>query len=136
LIRHILPKISPAPSFPKRGIPPFGKGREEGFRLQRPYNYGLISNRAGIGHNRYCCSPDLVDKVVIFPELIDTANAISPITKESIIKKTYSPVNLPQPLFAKEGDFLPFVSDPERSLTRRVKGGRRDLVSGVYTIMD
>ena len=44
MIRHILPKIFPDPSFPKRGIPPFGKGREEGFRLQRPYNYGLISN--------------------------------------------------------------------------------------------
>jgi hypothetical protein len=39
---------------PKRGIPPFcrrpkrasgpeGKGREEGFSLQCPYNYGLIS---------------------------------------------------------------------------------------------
>jgi len=23
--------------------PPFRKGREEGFSLQRPYNYGLIS---------------------------------------------------------------------------------------------
>jgi len=43
LIRHILLKISPNPSFPKRGIPPFRKGREEGFSLQRPYNYGLIS---------------------------------------------------------------------------------------------
>jgi len=28
---------------PKREIPPFRKGREEGFSLQRPYNYGLIS---------------------------------------------------------------------------------------------
>ena len=44
MIRHILPKISPNPSFPKRGIAPFRKGREEGFSLQRPYNYGLISN--------------------------------------------------------------------------------------------
>jgi len=44
LIRHILRKISPNPSFSKRGIPPFRKGREEGFNLQRPYNYGLISN--------------------------------------------------------------------------------------------
>ena len=44
MIRHVLLKISPNPSFPKRGIPPFRKGREEGFSLQRPYNYGLISN--------------------------------------------------------------------------------------------
>jgi hypothetical protein len=44
LIRHIFLKISPNPSFPKRGIPPFcNKGRQEGFSLRRPYNYGLIS---------------------------------------------------------------------------------------------
>ena len=30
-------------------------------------------------------------------------------TKESIIEKTYCCENLPQPLFAKEGEFLPFV---------------------------
>jgi len=30
---------------PKRGIPPFCKGREEEFSLQRPYNYGLISKK-------------------------------------------------------------------------------------------
>jgi hypothetical protein len=30
LSRHILQKISPNPSFPKRGIPPFCKGREGG----------------------------------------------------------------------------------------------------------
>jgi hypothetical protein len=28
--RHILPKISPNPTFSKRGIPPFCKGREGG----------------------------------------------------------------------------------------------------------
>jgi len=78
LIRHILLKISPNPSFPKRGNSvrrqspnarfevsnaaldggaslwkmvrhahhpePVEGGREEGFSLQRPYNYGLISN--------------------------------------------------------------------------------------------
>jgi hypothetical protein len=65
LSRHIAQKISPRPSLPsgpealwaggqRGGIPPFGlqpravsdpegKGREEGFSLQRPYNYGLIS---------------------------------------------------------------------------------------------
>jgi hypothetical protein len=32
-------------------------------------------------------------------------------------------VSLVEP-FTKEGEFLPFVSDPERSLTRRVKGGK------------
>jgi hypothetical protein len=31
---------------PKRGIPPFHKGREEGVRIRRLYNYGLISNAA------------------------------------------------------------------------------------------
>jgi len=43
-------KISPAPSLPKRGIPPFckaclpaGRGGKEGFNLWGPYNYGLIS---------------------------------------------------------------------------------------------
>jgi len=45
-------------------------------------------------------------------------------TKESMIEKTYRCENLPQPLFAKEGKFLPFVKD------------RRDLVFGVHTIMD
>ena len=30
-------------------------------------------------------------------------------TKESIIEKTYGCENLPQPLFAKEGEFPPFV---------------------------
>jgi hypothetical protein len=30
LRRHVLLKISPNPSFPKRGIPPFRKGREGG----------------------------------------------------------------------------------------------------------
>jgi len=54
------------------------------------------------------------------------------ITKESIIEKTYSPKNLPsfpsgpEALWAggQRGESLPFVSDPERSLTRRVKGGK------------
>jgi hypothetical protein len=31
------------------------------------------------------------------------------ITKESIIKKTYASGNLPSPLFANEGEFLPFA---------------------------
>ncbi|PIV24775.1 MAG: hypothetical protein COS40_01350 [Deltaproteobacteria bacterium CG03_land_8_20_14_0_80_45_14] len=77
-------------------------------------------------------------------------------TNESIIEKTSSE-NPPSPPFSKggkerenfikRGEFLPFVSDPERSLseldgstsrklTRRAKGGRRDLVSSVHTIMD
>jgi hypothetical protein len=42
----------------------------------------------------------------------------------------------PLPRLCQRGEFLPFVSDPERSLTRRVKEGRRDLVFSVYTIMD
>ena len=71
--RHILPEISPNPSLPKRGIPPFcrrpkraslragmlsepeagpeGERREggkEGFRLQCPHNYGLTSNSFGL----------------------------------------------------------------------------------------
>jgi len=50
LIRHNLLKISPNPSFPKREIPPFRKGREEEFSLQRPYNYGLISKLALMPH--------------------------------------------------------------------------------------
>jgi hypothetical protein len=36
---------------PKRGIPPFRKGREEGFGLRRPYNYGLISNANALIHD-------------------------------------------------------------------------------------
>ena len=47
------------------------------------------------------------------------------VIKESIIKKTYTSENLPSPLFAKEGKFLPLV-----------KGGRRDLILGVHIIMD
>jgi len=45
LIRHILPKISPNPSFPsgpeaKEGeFLPFVKGGKEGLSLQCPYNY-------------------------------------------------------------------------------------------------
>jgi hypothetical protein len=35
------------------------------------------------------------------------------ITKESIIGKTYCSQNLPYPLFAKEGKFLPFVKGGE-----------------------
>ena len=35
------------------------------------------------------------------------------ITKESIIEKTYCCENLPQPLFAKEGKFLPLVKGGE-----------------------
>ena len=31
------------------------------------------------------------------------------VTKESITDQTYCSENLPQPLFAKEGKFLPFV---------------------------
>ena len=31
------------------------------------------------------------------------------LTKESIIEQTFSSENLPSPLFAKEGKFLPFV---------------------------
>jgi len=31
------------------------------------------------------------------------------VTTESIIEQTYCSENLPQPLFAKEGKFLPFV---------------------------
>jgi hypothetical protein len=46
LERHILPKISPNPSLPKRGnSPPFVKGGKEGFSLRCPYNYGLISKK-------------------------------------------------------------------------------------------
>jgi len=33
----------------------------------------------------------------------------TPVTKESIIEQTYCSENLPQPLFTKEGKFLPFV---------------------------
>ncbi len=36
-------KISPNPSFPKRGIPPFAKGGQEGFSVQCFHNYGLIN---------------------------------------------------------------------------------------------
>ncbi len=51
--RHIVVKISPNPSLPVQGqekdakegeFLPFVKGGWEGFGLQRPYNYGLISN--------------------------------------------------------------------------------------------
>jgi hypothetical protein len=42
------------------------------------------------------------------------------ITKESIIEKTYSSENLPQPLFAKEGEFLPFV----KSVRLATEGGK------------
>jgi hypothetical protein len=31
------------------------------------------------------------------------------VTKESVFEKTYRSENLPQPLFAKEGKFLPFA---------------------------
>jgi len=41
------------------------------------------------------------------------------ITKESIIEKTYSSENLPQPLFAKEGEFLPFVKGGKEGFTLR-----------------
>jgi hypothetical protein len=73
LIRHILPKISPNPSFPS------GPGAA---------SEGLLPRREALWAG------------------------------------------------GQRGEFLPFVSDPERSLTRRVKGGRRDLVFSVYTIMD
>jgi len=53
-------------------------------------------------------------------------------TKESIIEKTYSSENLPQPLFAKEGEFLPFV----KPACRQAGEGRRDFVSSVYAIAD
>jgi hypothetical protein len=43
LSRHFLQKISPNPSLPKRGIPPFCKGREGGISFRCLYNYGLIS---------------------------------------------------------------------------------------------
>lgn len=42
-MRNIDAKISPAPSLPKRGIPPFRKGRRDRFAPQRPYNYEVIS---------------------------------------------------------------------------------------------
>jgi len=45
-------------------------------------------------------------------------------TNESIIEKTYCPENLPQPLFAKEGKFLPFAAGQRGPLARRVKGGK------------
>ena len=41
-------KISPNPSFSKRGIPPFVKGGKEGFSVLCLYNYGLTS-KAGQG---------------------------------------------------------------------------------------
>jgi hypothetical protein len=55
------------------------------------------------------------------------------LTKESIIEKTYYSENLPYPLFAclktgkgyQRGEFFPFA-----------KGGRRDLIVSVYSIMD
>jgi hypothetical protein len=46
------------------------------------------------------------------------------LTNESIIEKTYCSENLPQPLFAKEGKFLPFAAGPRGPLARRVKGGK------------
>jgi hypothetical protein len=61
------------------------------------------------------------------PSLKDWLSLIAitnwPITKESIIEKTYISENLPLPLFSKEGD---------SSLLQRE--GRRDLVFSVYTI--
>jgi hypothetical protein len=47
------------------------------------------------------------------------------VTKESIIDQTYSSENLPFPLFAKEGEFLPFVTSPESHLP---KSSYRNLV--------
>jgi hypothetical protein len=46
------------------------------------------------------------------------------VTKESITDQTYCSENLPQPLFAKEGKFLPFAAGPRGPLARRVKGGK------------
>jgi len=43
-------------------------------------------------------------------------------TKESIVEKTRSSENLPQPLFAKEGDSSLLPAAP--ALARRVKGGK------------
>jgi hypothetical protein len=37
-------KISPNPSFSKRGIPPFRKGGKRGFGLGCPHYYGLTNN--------------------------------------------------------------------------------------------
>jgi hypothetical protein len=37
-------KISPNPSFSKRGIPPFLKGGKRGFGLGCPHYYGLTNN--------------------------------------------------------------------------------------------
>lgn len=42
-MRNIHAKISPDPSLPKRGIPPFRKGRRDRFAPQRPYDYEVIS---------------------------------------------------------------------------------------------
>jgi hypothetical protein len=36
----IFSKISPGPSFPKRGIPPFDKGRERGILSHMPVYIG------------------------------------------------------------------------------------------------
>ncbi|PIV22004.1 MAG: hypothetical protein COS40_06380 [Deltaproteobacteria bacterium CG03_land_8_20_14_0_80_45_14] len=38
-------------------------------------------------------------------------------TKESIIEKTYCCENLPWPLFAKEGKFLPYVKGWEEGIS-------------------
>jgi hypothetical protein len=38
----------PAPLYHRDVIPPFGKGCEEGFGLQLPYNYGLSSKRRSV----------------------------------------------------------------------------------------
>jgi hypothetical protein len=54
------------------------------------------------------------------------------LTKESAIEKTNYSENLPYPLFAKDGEFLPFVK-----LTRWPAGkGRRDLIESIYAFMD
>ena len=44
------------------------------------------------------------------------------LTKESTVKQTYYSENLPTPLFAKEGSFLPSAAGPRGPLARRVKG--------------
>jgi hypothetical protein len=41
LNRNILSKISPDPSFSKRGIPPFRKGRGEGFGFLDDWKIGI-----------------------------------------------------------------------------------------------
>ena len=45
-----------------------------------------------------------------------------PIAKESIIEEIHCSENLPQPLFAKEGKFLPFVKEGKRDLEEKTWG--------------